>query len=725
MLLFLLTIGCKDQKTSDIQYGDAVELIEFVDPMIATGGIGYAVNCGYPGVGMPFGMVKLSPDTATASGGSDGYYRGGGYHYDDTQIQGFSMLHLYATGITGHGTLATQPSDGIDFTKTNRDGYGLPFSHDREEAEVGRYWVDLNVAEVELRATEHTGLIEYSFTNASNPVVLLDINHSMGRGTVSEGQVQLSEDGQSFQGSLIMDGELGAPYLLFFYGELSTPPESFGVWNASGLSQMTTESVQESEGSEIGAWFEYPEDSVVSLRISVSNVDSDGAFNNFQMEHTGFDLASSQRNVQTAYQEYFDVINVWGGLERDHRIFATALYHNLQMPTLFSDSDGRYRGFDNAIHYADRPFYTDFSLWDTYRTTHPLYTLLWPEKHEDLLWSLVQMSVQGDGLPRWPLGNSDTGVMLGTSINIVIPEALQKGLHGFGETEWIEMTTQAMLGEIPLSYGAPPDIQTYMELGYYPADEVGRSVAWTQEQSIADFALGEWLNQSGDTVRGELLSNRGHNWYNLWDPEIGFIHGRNRDGSFTQLPTEDRWEEDYAEGNARQYLWLAPHDTELLFETLGGKEASLARLEEFFDNMVTDDILPGLPERWYWHGNEPTLHVPYYFALLDEPALGAEWIEWIWNNRYNDTPDGLAGNDDGGALSAWAIFASMGLYPIAGGTDYVISEPIWNKVEVHNVKQNITLVKGNSAEVLLENTPYEDQTLSHTQLTEIQLPNYQ
>ena len=276
-------------------------------------------------------------------------------------------------GITGHGTLATQPSDGIDFTKTNRDGYGQC-----SVMNARRGWsilVDLNIAEVELRATEHTGLIEYSFTNASNPVVLLDINHSMGRGAVSEGQVQLSEDGQSFQGSLIMDGELGAPYLLFFYGELSTPPESFGVWNASGLSQMTTESVQESEGSEIGAWFEYPEDSVVSLRISVSNVDSDGAFNNFQMEHTGFDLASSQRNVQTAYQEYFDVINVWGGVERDHRIFATALYHNLQMPTLFSDSDGRYRGFDNAIHYADRPFHR-FLLWDTYRTTHPLYLSL-------------------------------------------------------------------------------------------------------------------------------------------------------------------------------------------------------------------------------------------------------------------------------------------------------------------------------------------------------------
>ena len=724
MLLFLLSIGCQDSKTQDLKFGEPIDLINFVDPMIATGGIGYAVNCGYPGVGMPFGMVKFSPDTATESGGADGYYRGGGYHYDDVQIQGFSMMHLYATGLTGHGTLATQPSDGIDFSKTNRDGYGLPFSHGQEEAEVGRYWVDLDVAKVELRATEHTGLIEYTFTNATNPVVLLDINHSMGRGRVTQGQISILDDGQSFTGSLTMDGEMGAPYPIYFYGQLDSPPESFGVWNVNGLNPLETDASQESEDTEIGAWFEYPANSVVSMRVAVSNVDLDGAIQNFNAEHDGFDLGDSQEQTRQAYQGYLDAIDIWGGTSRDYRIFATALYHNLQMPTLFSDTDGRYRGFDGEIHQADRPFYTDFSLWDTYRTTHPLYTLLWPEKHEDLLWSLVQMSVQGNGLPRWPLGNSDTGVMLGTSINIVIPEALQKGLQGFEETEWVEMTTQAMLGEIELSYGAPPDIHTYMELGYYPADEVGRSVAWTQEQSIADFALGQWLTQNGDVNRGSILVGRGHNWQNLWDPEIGFVHGRNRDGSFTTLATEDGWEEDFAEGNARQYLWLAPHDTPLLFETLGGKESSLNRLETFFNNMLTDEILPGLPERWYWHGNEPTLHVPYYFTLLNEPALGAEWIEWIWNNRYNDTPDGLAGNDDGGTLSAWAVFASMGLYPIAGSTDYVISEPIWDKVEIHTSRKDITLLKSETSEVRVQNAVYEHPTLSHEQLTEIQLPSY-
>ena len=170
--------------------------------------------------------------------------------------------------------------------------------------------------------------------------------------------------------------------------------------------------------------------------------------------------------------------------------------------------------------------------------------------HEDL-WSLVQMSLQGNGLPRWPLANNDTGVMLGTSINIVIPEALRKGLAGFGEDEWIEFATDAMMGREALDFGSPPDVNTFTSLGFYPQDEVGRSVAWTQEQAIADYALGTFLQESGNTADGDVLVTRGHNWENLWDPSVGFIHGRNRDGSFGEFTNEDQWDGDYAEGNAR------------------------------------------------------------------------------------------------------------------------------------------------------------------------------
>ena len=717
-MLLWLWIGCTSEKHTET-IGEPVDLMAHVDPMIATGGIGYGVNCGYPGVNYPLGMVKFSPDTATASGGADGYYRGGGYHYDDQQIQGFSLMHLYATGVTGHGTLATMAQDGFSFAQTDRDGYALPFTHEQESAALGHYAVDFGTIRATLGATEHTGLVQYQFDGATDPVVLIDVAHAMGNGSVSEGDILITANG-TVEGSLVMDGELGSPYPLFFYGEFDQAPLSFGVWNNEMLLENEVQSIQENEGDRIGAYFHFPPDTTVHLRVAISNVDLEGAIQNFTTEHTGFDLALAESDTKEAWQPYFEAIDVWGGTERDHRIFATALYHNLQMPTLFSDVDGRYRGFDGTIHTADRPFYTDFSLWDTYRTTHPLYTLLWPELHEDMLWSLVQMSLQGNGLPRWPLGNTDTGVMLGTSINIVIPEALRKGLSDFGEDQWIPFTTDAMLGRTSLDYGVPPDLEAFSTLMYYPEDEVGRSVAWTQEQAIADHALGAFLVDNGQTSDGETLIERGHNWVNLWDESIGFIHGRKRDGTFAEFTTEDQWDEDYAEGNARQYLWLAPHDYELLFETLGGEEATLSRLTGFFEQMLTDDILPGLPERFYWHGNEPTLHVPYYFYLLGDRTQGDKWIDWILANRYDDQPVGLAGNDDGGALSAWATFAMMGFYPIAGTTDYVLGRPLWERIEIHSESHPVLITKTPSQPTIsINGTSWDSPVVSHQDLQTI------
>jgi len=695
-----------------------VDLMEFVDPMIATGGIGYGVNCGYPGTSTPLGMVKFSPDTATASGGADGYYRGGGYHYDDVQIQGFSLMHLYATGITGHGTLATMGLDGFSFENTNRDGYALPFTHEQEYASLGHYAVDFDILEVTLRSTDHTGLVQYKFTEASDPVVLIDVAHSMGNGSVSDGSISITEDG-TVEGSLVMDGELGGAYPLFFYGEFNTTPSKMGVWDDSSLLPEQMSTVQESEDARIGAYFHFPSTSTVMLRIAISNVDMDGAKQNFIEEHTGFDIEQAKQDTLNAWAPYFDAVDVWGGTERDHRIFATALYHSLQMPTLFSDVDGRYLGFDGEIHSAERPFYTDFSLWDTYRTTHPLYTLLWPELHEDLLWSLVQMSLDGNGLPRWPLANSDTGVMLGTSTNIVIPEAMLKGLSGFDENDWVSFATDAMMGRSELDFGAPPSVDTFTNLHYYPEDEVNRSVAWTQEQALADYALGTLLLEQGNSSDGEILQERGHNWENLWDPEVQFIHGRNRNGEFGPFGNEDQWDEDYAEGNARQYLWLAPHDYTRLFEVLGGEDIALERLTEFFEQMLTDDILPGLPERWYWHGNEPTLHVPYFFYLLGDRTAGDTWIQWILDNRYDDQPTGLAGNDDGGALSSWAVFASIGIYPLAGTTEYILGTPLWDKIEIHTDRHPVTITKSSytpQSSIWVNNTRSTEKTISHEEL---------
>jgi putative alpha-1,2-mannosidase len=238
------------------------------------------------------------------------------------------------------------------------------------------------------------------------------------------------------------------------------------------------------------------------------------------------------------------------------------------------------------------------------------------------------------------------------------------------------------------------------------------------EQSISDYALGTLAIERGDIEDGEALLNRSHNWSNLWDPDIEFIHGRNRDGSFAELESQSAWTDDFAEGNARQYLWLVPHAPEELFDTLGGNKRSLERLTELFDEMEDEDgLTPGLPERWYWHGNEPTLHVPYFFALAGDKAEGDRWIDWIQRNRYSDQPDGLAGNDDGGTLSAWYVFSSLGFYPLAGTTRYVIGTPIWDRVEFSLNSSPITIEKTRGTpSFMLDGIVHEAPVFTHDQL---------
>ena len=715
MLLFFF-LACTANKESDL--GDPVALIDYVDPMIATGGVGYGVNCGYPGANVPLGMVKLSPDSASATDGADGYYRGGGYHYDDVKIQGFSHMHLYATGITGHGVLATMPVDGMSLARTTRDGYGAAFSHDQEWATPGHYEVHLDGVEVELTATDHTGLHEYRFdSSVVEPTVLIDVAHSMGRGEVTDGWISVDADLQSFEGGLTMDGELGGPFPMWFYGQLENPALAAGTWGADELSLELNRT--QVENQPIGAWLELSPGATMRMRIALSNVDLEGAKLNFQNQHRGWDIATDVADARQRWEEKLSAVEVWGGSESERQIFATALYHSLQMPSLYSDSDHRYRGFDGQIHQANRPFYSDFSLWDTYRTTHPLYTLLWPELHSDLLWSLSRMATQGNGLPRWPLANADTGVMLGTSVNIVVAEALLKGIGDFEAAPLTELAVDALLNGAPLEFGAPPDLDAYAELGYWPADEVGRSVAWTQEQSVADFALGSWLQQDGQTEAAAVLLERSGYWQNLWNPETGFFHGRNRDGSFSELTSESQWTEDYAEGNARQYLWMAPHDPETLMATIGPDH--LDRLRQFFEQMVVnDDSPPGLPETWYWHGNEIDLHAAFLFATAGAPEETNQWVQWIMENRYRAAPDGLAGNDDGGTLSAWYVWASMGLYPLAGTDRYVLTTPIWEQVRVALPNGELLISRASDPaqrnELSLENNPLDQAELRHHQL---------
>lgn len=705
---------------------EAWDPVDHVNPFIATGGIGYQVGCGYPGATTPNGLVKLSPDTANAAGAALGAYRGGGYHYDDVYVQGFSHLHLYAVGLTDYGLVGVMPVDGMTADKTTEAGYRAAFDHADESAEPGRYTLRLDDPAVtaELSATPHSGVHRYTFDpSAEDPTLLLDLGHVMDGSVVKAASLDLDPEAGTFSGWMRQDGAMARKdFTVWFSGVVSPPPANWGVWAAEGALQPgETNATGEADGLRLGGWLSFEADTI-DVQIGVSVTDADGAAANLAAQRVA-DVDEAAALARSSWSEALSVVQPAGGAEDDRVIFATALYHSLQMPTLWSDADHRYRGFDQQVHAGDRPYYTDFSLWDTYRTLHPLYTALWPELHADTLDSLARMVEQGGGLPRWPLATWDGSFMVGTPATIIAAEAALKGLDGWDADVVLDFATAQARGEVQGAYGGPPDVSLLDRYGYYPADLVGRSVANTQEVAISDFALGLALEARGadPDVVAHLLA-RGATWEPLYDPATGWVHGRNSDGSFGELGNIDVWDGDYAEGNARQYLWMAPHVPERLIEVLGGPATVEGRLVEFFEEAAEDaeDAIEGVPEVHYWHGNEVDLHAAWLFSTLGRPDLTQEWVDWIWDRWYGTGPDGLAGNDDGGTLSAWAVWSALGLYPMAGTDRYWVGAPRFPSAEVafgpgHTLRVE-RVGEGPVTRVEADGVPLDDWHLTHDQL---------
>jgi len=470
------------------------------------------------------------------------------------------------------------------------------------------------------------------------------------------------------------------------------------------------------EAERVGAWLEFDSHDV-SVRVALSTVDSTGAARNLEWEHSGFDMDAEAQAAEDAWVAALDGIRVAGGTESEQTQFASALYRTLLMPNLFSDADGRYRGFDGNTHTGeDHRYFTDFSLWDSYRSTHPLYTLLWPQEHREMLRSLARMAEQGGNLPRWPLALWDGGFMVGSPAHIVVAEAAIKELGDFEMASLLEIATDDALGRTEPAYAARPDIELYETHGYYPADEVGSSVSWTQEVSLADYALSRVAAGAKDR---DHLAERSGWWRNLYDEEVGYFHGRNSDGNFAEFLSDGAWLDEYSEGNARQYLWGVPHDPEGLFEVLGGESIAIDRLTEFFENALIDETLDWLPQSWYWAGNEHDIHTPWLFALAGRPDLTREWVDWAAHTAYSDQADGLPGNDDGGTMSAWYAWAAMGLYPLAGTDRYVLGRPFFERIELPGPGDGLTIercAEGDIGEIRLDGQALSEAQLRHEDL---------
>jgi predicted alpha-1,2-mannosidase len=655
--------------------------LPLVDPRAGTGGLGAGVINLNPGPQRPWGMVQPGPDTWGATGNLSVYHCAG-YHWDDDRIAGFSQTHGAGIGITDFGAVVLMPRDGWDPAWTTPITRLAPFSHDAEWATPGRYAVDLQDQDihVDVTAAMHGAHWRFSWAPGATPVVVIDLGQNLDGTSIAE--ADLAVEGAEVSGfQRVLGGYSGR------FGGLRThfslvvdpAPSGGGAWSdpAAPVAGATA-----AAGTGAGAWLEFPPGTPsVDVRIALSYVDVDGAHANRVAELPDLDFDARVAEAEADWRARLSSVRVAGGTEEDREIFTSSLYRSALMPRRYDDVDGRHRGPDDQIHPGG-PTYSDLSLWDTFRTTHPWLILWQPEVQREILASLATMTAEGGGLPRWPMAHGNTGGMVGTPATQVIAESWAKGLDSGYDIDGLYAAALAAASG-PVAVDSRGGMGSYLDLGWVSTDESGAAASQTLEYAWSDAALAGLAEGLGHTEDATRLREQSESWKNLWDPAQGFFVGRATDGTFGALLTPESWEDAfYTEGDAWHYRYAVPFDVGGMIEVQAGdSDAWLADLRAYWDGVAAepDDLLP---DAMYWHGNEPVLHTAWLASLAGDPELTSEAVDLVVRTRYATGPEALDGNDDGGTLSSWYLFAALGLYPIAGTDVYALGTPRFDRVEI-------------------------------------------
>mgnify|MGYP000853119735 CR=1 FL=1 len=680
----------------------------WVNPFIGTGGALTNVGSALPGATAPFGLVKASPDTKTSNGIAT-FQHCSGYHYEDDLVYAFTHNHLHGTGVPDYGNIGLMPVSEMTVEKTARWGLEAPFTHEGEVAEPGYFattLIDPRVR-VELTATTRCAHHRYTFLDGSTGTIALDPTTAAATGRCTGGQLAIVPGARTVEGHGRNVGDFSGRYGgfdVYFTIRFDRPFASHGTWLDGVLTEESTSAATEKDtGANFGAWFRFDTatDPAVEVQVCLSYVDLDGARNNAAIEMPGFDFEGVRSATREAWEAELSRIEVRGGTADEKVNFYTALYHVMQMPTIWSDADGRFRSFDreNPVpHHADGwTYYTDMSLWDTFRTTHPLYTLVWPDRQRDMLRSLAMMMSTGGWSPMWPMGSGETNCMIGQHSATVVADTVLKGLAdldvGDGWTGVLDAMYEVLkrnadgpsTGEG--SYGSRDCIEEYLEKGYCPAESAGYgSVAMTLEYAFNDYCLAELAHTMGRADDEARWRHRAGNWKNLWDEDSGFFRARDAEGNLAPggfVPTE--WSlgsGPYIEGDAWQWLWFVPHDETGLRRTLGGDEVFLQRLGLFMENAI-EEFEFEFPSNYFFMGNEPDIHAPFLAIRAGRPDLAQRWSRWILDANFRNTYDGLIGNDDAGTLAAWYVFSAVGLAPWPCFPGYYVTAPIFDHAVLH------------------------------------------
>ncbi|HEX3084529.1 MAG TPA: GH92 family glycosyl hydrolase [Pyrinomonadaceae bacterium] len=666
------------------------DLTRFVDPLIGTGGHGHT----FPGASMPFGMVQLSPDTRLT--GWDGC---SGYHYSDHIIYGFSHTHLSGTGISDYGDILLMPTVN-EVSLTDR-GYAASFNHSNESARAGYYGVKLdNGILVELVATLRAGFHRYTYPQSNARNIVLDLAH---RDRVLDSSLRVV-DATHLEG-FRRSSAWAKDQVVYFVAEFSQPPRDTTIYKDDREIEG-----KDARGNNLKAVFRFAakDEAAILVKVGISAVSIEGARKNLAAEIPNWDFSKVREDADIAWQKELNKIQASGGSEAQLKTFYTALYHTMLAPNLFMDVDGQYRGRDFQTHTA-RGFenYTVFSLWDTFRAAHPLYTIIDQKRTRDFINTFLAQYQQGGRLPVWELAANETDTMIGYHAVSVIADAAAKGIDGFD----LKLAFEAMKHSAELNQSG---LRAYTTHGYIELEDEKESVSKTLEYAYDDWCIAQVARMLGRTDDYQRYLRRAQFYQNMFDRDSGFMRPRSNGGWLAHFdPREVSF--NFTEANSWQDTFFAPQDITGLISLMGGKDKFWHKLDELF---ATESKTTGREQAditgligQYAHGNEPSHHVAYLYDYIGQSWETQYWVRQIMDKFYTPQPDGLIGNEDCGQMSAWYVLSAAGFYPVTPGSPiYAIGTPLFPEIRFRLESGKEFVIKANG--VSGENIYIQSATLN-------------
>ena len=714
VLVSLLALGACTSTPSSCSSSDYTQL---VNPFIGTDFTGNT----YPGAQAPFGMVQLSPDN-----GLSGWDRISGYFYPDSTIAGFSHTHLSGTGAGDLYDILYMPVT-LPYNETAEGNLGIysKFSHNDEEASAGYYRVKLQdySINVELTATPRCGIQRYTFPKAESMVVL-NLKKAMNWDFTMDSQIEIV-DSCNIRGYRFSEG-WARGQKVYFAARFSTPFKSVEIADAD----IKLKGQQVGTSKVARFMFDTEEGEQITIVTALSGVSIEGAEKNLNAEapHNNFDkyLAAAKAD----WNKQLGRIQVKGAQADDQVNFYTALYHSMIAPTIYSDVDGKYYGPDKQVHQADGWVnYSTFSLWDTFRAAHPLFTYTEPARVNDMVKSFIAFYEQNGRLPVWNFWGSETDMMIGYHAVPVIVDAYLKGIGDFDA----EKALQACVATANIDEYR--GIGSYKTRGFIPFNVTDQynsenwSLSRTLEYAFDDFCIAEMAKKMGKTDVANEFYKRSQNYRNVFNPATGFMQPIDDKGVFQRDFNPDEYTAHICESNAWHYFWSVQHDINGLVSLTGGQDKFAAKLDSMFTYIPAgNEELPifstGMIGQ-YAHGNEPSHHVIYLYNKVRQPWKAQKYAAQVMHELYFNAPAGLCGNEDCGQMSAWYVFSAMGFYPVNPVSgEYEIGTPLFPEMRLNldNGKTFTVLAPNVSREniyiqsVKMNGQPYDKSYITHQQI---------